>query len=74
MPNTDCPKCEGKNYTQARCPRRQRDCKDCGETWHFCTVHNTIVLGPSDKMLPITQCTCQLGGILRRNPLTGTIN
>ncbi|MCK5021339.1 MAG: hypothetical protein KAS32_30285 [Candidatus Peribacteraceae bacterium] len=68
-----CPKCESMDYIQSRCPRRQRECNNCGEVWHVCSVHSTIVLGPSPKMKPLTSCTCQIGEILRVNPMTNTI-
>jgi hypothetical protein len=55
---TDCPICGEKAISSCRCPRGDSTCEN-GHEWHRCTIHNSIVIGPSDHSLDTFTCTCK---------------
>lgn len=52
-----CPIC-GRDYVmRCRCMTSDMMC-EMGHEWHTCTVHNRVVIGPSDHSVSDHVCTC----------------
>ena len=56
-----CPVCHLKRVLSCKCFRSDSVCKN-GHEWHRCTVHGTIVMGPSDHSTDTMTCTCKTKG------------
>lgn len=52
-----CPVCGEKRTSSCRCMRADSRCPNNHE-WHNCTVHNVVVIGPSDHSGDTYRCTC----------------
>lgn len=55
MPNI-CPTCGGLAVISCKCFRSDSRCTH-GHEWHYCIVHNELVIGASDHKS--SKCTCK---------------
>ena len=53
-----CPSCQGTNVARCKCFRGDRHCGTCGQRWHPCAVHGTVVLGATDHSKPYDRNKC----------------
>lgn len=60
MNSTICPVCSETFFKTCKCPLGDRECER-GHKWHTCIVHDTIVMGEADHMLPLNSCRCRIG-------------
>ncbi len=54
-----CPVCGEARAMNCRCRRSDSQCPK-GHQWHWCTVHDRLVLGPSDHAK--SGCSCEHPG------------
>lgn len=57
-PEDYCPDCNSLYIIRCKCPRGDRSC-DNGHSWHYCLVHNKLVIGLSNHSLSTFSCTCK---------------
>jgi hypothetical protein len=53
----NCPVCGRVYVASCKCLLADRRCS-AGHEWHYCLVHDRVVVGPSDHSKETTKCHC----------------
>lgn len=53
----NCPVCHEPPEITCKCPLSDSQCKN-GHDWHYCLVHDKVVLGKSDHSKDTMSCHC----------------